>query len=212
MECYNQNVKKRALESGPIENRIVEGLVKLSTAMRSAAWRSAGAAGLSPTQQHIIGMLQEAPEGVRPSQLARALQVSAATVSEAVAALFRKGYVASLDAIGDRRGTMLRLTATGRSVADDLSGHLRFLTDAVATLGSQERIAMLRGIVGTIQALQMHGEIVTAQMCVVCRHFRPNAHPGTLRPHHCAYVDAAFADSDLRVNCPEYSPLPERLP
>lgn len=202
----------RVLDSGPIEDRIVEGLVKLATAIRSGAWRSAGAAGLSPTQQQIIGLLLEAPEGVRPSQLARVLQVSAPTVSEAVGALVRKGYVTPVDAIGDRRGTTLHLTTEGRRVADDLSGHLRFLSDAVATLGDEDRIALLRGIVGTIRALQAHGDIVTARMCVVCRHFRANAHPGMSRPHHCAYVDAAFADGDLRVNCPEHAPLKEGVP
>lgn len=205
-------MKNRVLDSGPIEDRIVEGLVKLAAALRSRAWRSAGAAGLTPTQQHIVGILREAPEGVRPSQLARVLQISAPTVSEAVGTLVRKGHVAPVDAVGDRRGTTLRLTAAGRRIADDLSGRLRFLTDAVATLGGEERIAMLLGIVGTIRALQAHGDIVTARMCVACRHFRPNVHPGTSNPHHCAYVDGAFADGDLRVNCPEHSPLTESVP
>jgi hypothetical protein len=41
-----------------------------------------------------------------------------------------------------------------------------------------------------IRALQEEGRIPLASMCAICRFFRPCAHPGSGRPHHCAYVDA----------------------
>jgi hypothetical protein len=43
-----------------------------------------------------------------------------------------------------------------------------------------------------------------ARMCVSCRFFRPEAHPGEESPHHCALLDLALARSDLRVDCPEH--------
>jgi len=43
-------------------------------------------------------------------------------------------------------------------------------------------------------------------MCVTCRYFRPNAHDDPERPHHCAFVEAAFGDRNLRVDCLDHDP------
>ena len=55
-------------------------------------------------------------------------------------------------------------------------------------------------------AIKVDGRIVPQRLCVTCLHFRPNAHPGDpAGPHHCAYVDAALSETDLRIDCPEHS-------
>jgi hypothetical protein len=41
-------------------------------------------------------------------------------------------------------------------------------------------------------------------MCVFCTYFRPNVHKSATAPHHCAYIDKAFGDAELRVDCPDY--------
>jgi hypothetical protein len=46
-------------------------------------------------------------------------------------------------------------------------------------------------------------------MCVTCRYFRPDAHQDEANPHHCEYVDAAFGDHLLRVDCSEHQAAPE---
>jgi hypothetical protein len=61
--------------------------------------------------------------------------------------------------------------------------------------------------VGLIRELQSRGAVPTARMCVGCRYFRPNEHPGSDAAHHCAYIDAPIGDADLRVDCPEMEPV-----
>jgi hypothetical protein len=43
-------------------------------------------------------------------------------------------------------------------------------------------------------------------MCVTCRFFRPDAHPSSPRPHHCALVNAPMSNGELRVDCAEHEP------
>jgi hypothetical protein len=57
-----------------------------------------------------------------------------------------------------------------------------------------------------IRGLQEAGDIPVQRMCVTCRYFRPNVHDDRDRPHHCAFVDAAFGDPQLRLDCTEQEP------
>jgi len=47
-------------------------------------------------------------------------------------------------------------------------------------------------------------------MCVTYRYCRPHVHADPLHPHHCAFVDAACGDRDLRVDCPDHASAPDR--
>src|SRR3546814_20452567 len=55
-----------------------------------------------------------------------------------------------------------------------------------------------------IGALQTRGTIPVQRMCVSCAHFRPNVHSDAATPHHFAFVDAAFGDASLRLDCDDH--------
>lgn len=57
---------------------------------------------------------------------------------------------------------------------------------------------------GLIRALQVARGIPVQRMCVTCAHFRPHAHDDADEPHHCAFVDAAFGDAALRIDCGDH--------
>jgi hypothetical protein len=62
----------------------------------------------------------------------------------------------------------------------------------------------MRFLMDLIGSLQKSGLITVARMCVTCRFFRPDAHPGESSPHHCALLNVALSGSDLRADCPEH--------
>src|SRR3546814_1012694 len=72
-------------------------------------------------------------------------------------------------------------------------------------LDDGERAAFLKGLTKMIGALQTRGTIPVQRMCVSCAHFRPNVHSDAATPHHCAFVDAAFGDASLRLDCDDRS-------
>src|SRR3546814_1750116 len=71
-------------------------------------------------------------------------------------------------------------------------------------LDDGERAAFLKGLTKMIGALQTRGTIPVQRMCVSCAHFRPNVHSDAATPHHCAFVDAAFGDASLRLDCDDH--------
>ena len=189
--------------SEPIARRVTAGLAKIGLVLRSRAWKGAGAAGVTPTQGHALGLLREAPDGMRLAALAKLLGISAPTASDAMNALVLKGLITKMPG-PDRRSINLVLTQEGAAAADRTRDWPDFLAEAVDTLPAGEQAGLLRALVKVIRALQIKGDIPIQRMCVSCRFFRPRVHDDELNPHHCAYVDAAFGDRHLRLNCGEH--------
>jgi DNA-binding MarR family transcriptional regulator len=195
-----------------LPDKLVTGLAKLGIAMRHQTWSRAGRRGLNPTQGQVLVVLRAAGgQGLRVSELADQLAVATATVSDSVAALARKGLVTKQRDPADARAVAVFLTVTGQAEAEEAAGWPDVLLEAVRTLEADEQAALYRALLKTVRALQVRGRIPVSQMCVTCRFFRPDAHAGALRPHHCALVDAPFGDAQIRLDCPERQPAPAEV-
>jgi DNA-binding MarR family transcriptional regulator len=192
----------------PLGKRVTTGLAKVGIALKHQAWAEAGARGLTPTQGQVLALLRASPAGLRPGELAGQLEVTAATTSDSVAALHRKGLVEKRPLAGDGRAVLVRLTPAGAREAAAAAAWPDFLLEAVDELSGAEQAAFLRGLVTMIRTLQTRGRIPVARMCVTCRFFEPFRHQDPVRPHHCAFVDAPFGDGELRLDCPDHRTAP----
>lgn len=197
-----------AAAPGASPRQVATGLAKLALVLRQRAWQERGPAGLTPTQGQILALLRtSAPASLR--DVARTLGIRAATASEAVATLVRKGLVTRTRQPGDSRRLALALTVEGQERSARTTLWPDLLASVTAELPEAERAALLRALQRMIRSLQLRGEIPPARMCSTCLYFRPYAHPGEARPHHCAFADVAFADEALRVDCAEHEAAPE---
>lgn len=182
---------------------IATGLSRIGMVLRSEAWRRTETTGLSPTQMQIlVHLVQRGP--ARLGAVADEIAVTQPTASDAVTALVRKGYVERRADPDDARAARLQPTAAGRRIAAELAVWPDALLGAIDALDPSEAAAFVRGLVKMIRALQQRGAIPVQRMCVSCRHFDPNAHADATRPHHCAFVDAAFGDAALRLDCGDH--------
>lgn len=207
-----ENSGESALVADSPQHRLVVGLAKIGLAARHHAWRGAQGQNLTPTQGQILALLRAQPEvGLRLSAVASQLAVSQATVSESVRVLTEKGLVRKDRARDDGRAVALFLTPAGETAADQAAGWSDYLLSALDALNPDEQEAFLRGIVKLIRTLQVRGEIPLSGMCLTCNHFRPNVHPGSTFPHHCAFVDAPLRDRLLRLDCADYEAAPAAL-
>lgn len=190
-----------------VSNKLLSGLNRIGLAMRSAAWGDATESGLTPTQSQILAFIAaRAGQNPRSGDAADALGITPQTASVAIAALVAKGLVVKVPDHSDRRASALKLTRQGEVAARVAAQWPDFLLSAVQELDEEERKLFLRILIKLIRRLQIDGRIVPQRLCVTCLHFRPNAHPGDpAGPHHCAYVDAALSETDLRIDCPEHS-------
>lgn len=192
-------------EPREVRERVLAGLSRLGVVLKQEAWQTAFPHGLNPTQGQILTLLQ-ARGARRLRAAAEELGVTPATASDAVGALEQKGLVRKTRDPRDARALALVLTPRGRREAERLATWADVLLETVEQLGEEERAVLLRSIVKMIAALQQRGRIPAARVCASCRYFRPNAHADRLRPHHCAFVGAAFGDRDLRIDCPDHQP------
>jgi DNA-binding MarR family transcriptional regulator len=195
-----------SLPDSAIGARLVVGLSKIALALKNQAWSRAPAEGLTPTQAQILVTLSRHPDGARLSTVAELLGITAATASDAMASLVAKKLVARGLDKEDKRAARFRLNAAGAKLAARASAWPDFLLKAVDVLDPAEQTVFLRGLVKMIRTLQEAGEIPIQRMCVDCRYFRPDAHPDTDRPHHCAFVDAPFGAHELRIDCADQEP------
>jgi DNA-binding Lrp family transcriptional regulator len=138
--------------------------------------------------------------------IAQGVGISEPTACDAVQTLVKKGLVKKVRSTADHRARAISLSVQGRREAARAAGWPDFLAEAVETLPAAEQEALLRALVKTIRALQEAREIPVSRMCVTCQYFRPNVHDDPRRPHHCAYVDAPFGDTLLRIECGEHVP------
>lgn len=187
-----------------VPGKVAGALERIAQASGVLTRRAADAHGLSPIQLRLLLRLAADPAARwRPSALAREFDVSAASLSDSIGALERKGLVKRRRLSGDRRGTSLHLSPGGLQLAQDAQAANEPVARAVAELPAAEQEALMVSLFSVIAALQEEGVITVARMCVTCTHFRPNAHEGP-RPHHCALLDAPLGPAELRVDCPEH--------
>jgi len=185
-------------------DQLAAGLTQLGAFIRSRQWLDAGIHSVTPTQLAILRLLQRGPE--RVTALASQLGVTQATASDAAAALTDKGLIARQPDPSDGRATQLSVTAAGARTAQETNRPPAELADALAALSPGERAGMQRALTKVIRDLQQRGAIAPQRLCVTCRFFRPHAHDNRETPHHCAFVDAAFGNKALQLDCGDHAP------
>ena len=188
-----------------VDAKIVAALERLSQVFRVRLREEA--CDLSPTQaQFLIYMLYHDVELRRVSQLAREFDLTQATVSDAVASLETKKLIQREQWPEDRRVLTLRLTPDGEKRATTLSHWADPVMVHLERFSSEEKETVTRFLIGLIGSLQRSGLITVARMCVTCKFFRQDVHPGEPSPHHCGLLNVPLGAADLRVDCPEHEP------
>lgn len=183
-------------------DQIAFGLGRLSALWRAARWRAGADFGLNPTQGEILSRIAVRPE--RAAELAAHLGVTPASLSDSVSSLVAKGFATREPDPADRRAQRVVPTEKGAEAARRLPAAPEALTEVIAAWPAPERAALLRMLVRLIRDLQQAQAIPVQRMCLTCRHFRPYVHADAARPHHCAFVDAAFGDASLRLDCGDH--------
>jgi DNA-binding MarR family transcriptional regulator len=189
-----------------VSTRIVSAISRVASVMRSGMWEFATAENLNPVQAEILQLLHARSHGVRLSWLAAQLSISAASVSDSVAALVAKGLVRKARAEDDGRAAALFLTEPGAHLAARIGGAVGFADAAAAALPPAMQANLLTGLLKLIAELQKTERFPELRACPSCRHFEANKYPGQAAPHHCALVNAPLPISFIRIDCAEHAP------
>src|SRR5688500_1322229 len=192
-------------QTEPLTRRVATGLGKIGLAIKSRAWKEAGARRITPLQAQPLTVLRMRPKGTATvSEIGEELAVALPTASEVLRVLEQRGLIKKERSRADARTVMVSLTARGRRKADVAAGWPDFLAAAAGVLPPAEQEPLLRALIKMIRTLQEQGDIPIAKMCVTCQFFLPNAHDDKESPHHCNLVNAPFGDRLLRIECPDH--------
>ena len=190
-----------------VDKKVVVALERLSQAFRVLLQEEAQRQNLSPIQaRFLVHLLHHGDELGRVGRLAAEFGLSRATVSDAVGTLEAKGLVRRAPWPRDGRVATLRLTPEGEEIAAGLSGWADVVEGQLGSFAPGEKEAVMSFLMRLLSALQGAGVITVVRMCVSCRFFKPDAHPRSASPHHCALLDLPLSGADLRTDCPEHKP------
>ena len=148
----------------------------------------------------ILTTLRFQPELDSVTAVANYLQLTNATVSDAIRVLHQKQYVEKHPDPEDGRRQHLTLTTTGADIAEELSLFANRIGEFVTTLPNQAEF--LESLLQLMQLLQENGFIPLQQMCTTCDHFQ-HMDSGS-SPYFCQLLNKPLAIPDLRIHCPEY--------
>jgi DNA-binding MarR family transcriptional regulator len=123
----------------------VDGLAQLSFAVHGLLERRAAEHDLSIVQTRLLGVLRDRQPTM--NELARLLQLDKSSTTGLVTRAERRGLVARVPSVSDRRSVSVTLTAAGRELMTAAAG--RFGSDVTALLGhlSAEEQATLSALV-----------------------------------------------------------------
>lgn len=189
-----------------LDDQILFGLGRIAALLRAGQRQGGASFDLNPTQAEILGRVAIRP--MRAAALAAHLGVTPASLSDSIASLEAKGLILRRPDPSDGRALQILPTDPGRDAATALAAAPLPVRTSLGTLAEGDRAGLLRALTLLIRALQEARAIPVQQMCVTCRHFRPRVHADAERPHHCAFVNAAFGDAGLRLDCGDHEAAP----
>ncbi|TPP06063.1 MarR family winged helix-turn-helix transcriptional regulator [Rhizobium glycinendophyticum] len=187
-----------------VNHRIREGLSRIAIAMRMDDWSRAKVSGVNPTQLAILELLEGRKDGLVVKDIAANLGVSQPTATDSILALERKRLVAKRNTGTGKRGVNVGITLEGLSALKVDNSATGIAEQAVEALAAHEQEDLLIILVKMIRHLQETDAIPIQRMCASCRYFVPFAHTEAAQPHHCNFVDAAFGQRDIRIDCREH--------
>lgn len=146
------------LDTSPMEviGRILRAAHLADARIRLVLRRS----GLDRGALDVLATLRRSgpPYRLTPTELYRELVLTSGAVTHRVDALARAGLVERVPDPGDRRSSLVALTARGAAVADDaMAAHMRCEAELAAALDEPDRRALAALLRDLLLAMEKHG-------------------------------------------------------
>ncbi len=194
-------------QQGDLDSKLVVALEKLSEVLRLLLWEPGKKWKLSPLQiQLLIFLRYHQPEQPQVSLLAERFNLTRPTVSDAVSALEKKGFLQKIPLPSDRRRAVLELTPAGETVVGEIDSWAEGLREHLKKFAQPEKESAFRLMLGLIAELEASGLIHLNRICLTCRYYqneeKNEGEPGAF----CRLLQKPLRPADLRIDCPEHEP------
>jgi DNA-binding MarR family transcriptional regulator len=189
-----------------MDRSIVLALEQVSQVFRTLLWDYSKQKKLSPIQiQFLVYIDGHSKKYSSVSEMARAFNLTAATVSDAVKSLERKGLVQKIVSRRDGRKFPISLTKEGFSMASHLANWYGLLLDHIQNFPSETREAVLIFLLKLIESLKQDQLLEEIKTCLSCRYFVGQMESNFEQTSYCLLRKVPLNISELRLNCPNFN-------
>ena len=199
----NKSVFDLDHQNSSIESKIVASLERVSEAFRVLLWNESKHFSLSPIQvQVLIFLLNHSSQKRKVSYIADEFNMTKATVSDTIKTLQQKLLISKQPEQNDTRSFVINLTDKGKNLALQTSLFATQLQVPINKLNDQDKVNLLLSLLDIIRHLNRTGIITIQRMCFSCQYYESDKNG---QGHYCKLLQTKLADSELRIDCPEYS-------
>lgn len=188
-----------------LESKILNGLERLSEALKSLLWEKAKKYGISPIQIQILLFVSNHSEDLcNVSHIAKEFNVTKATISDAIRVLVNKKFIEKDFSPVDKRRYNLFITKRGSQLIKDLSGYSLPLLSSLANFNKKELVTVFDTISKLIYQLNQQGIIQVQRTCFNCMHYKGDRE----KKHFCTLLNQHLKSQEIRLDCKEFDEIP----
>ena len=189
-----------AWQNADLPSKITAGLERMSGVFRTLLWEYAKTIGLSPIQIQVLIFVASHDDALcNVSYLAREFNVTKPTISDALKVLEKKGLISKISSADDKRAYTIALTESGKDIVNETESFANPVKKLVEELSNEEQEHLFNSLKKMIFGLNQAGIINVQRICFGCRFYEKKK-----VNHFCHFLNAELADSDIRLNCPEF--------
>lgn len=184
-----------------LEAKILNGLEKLSEALKALLWEKAKVHGISPIQIRILMFVaNHKTEICNVSYLAKEFNVTKATISDAVRVLLKKAFLEKDFSPVDNRRYNLSLTPLGNELVSQLSQYATPFEEELSLFQEQNLSTVYDTLTKLIFQLNQRGIIQVQRTCYKCKHYSGDRKNN----HYCNLMKSELKKQEIRLDCNEF--------
>lgn len=184
-----------------LEPKILNGLERLSEALKALLWGKAKVYGISPIQIHILLFVaNHKAEICNVSYMAREFNVTKATISDAVKVLLKKEYLEKDFTPMDNRRYNLFLTNSGSALVGHLAEYAIPFEEELSLFEEEELSTVFDTLSRLIYQLHKRDIIQVQRICYQCRHYCGDKK----NRHYCNLMNVKLEKREIRIDCSDF--------
>lgn len=184
-----------------LEAKILNGLERISEALKALLWEKAKVHGISPIQiQILLFVANHKTEISNVSYIAKEFNVTKATISDAVRVLLKKEFLEKDFSPVDNRRYNLSLTNLGTELVSNLSGYATPFEEELSSFENQDLSAVNDTIIKLIFQLNQRGIIQVQRTCFNCKFYSGDKR----NTHYCNFLKSELKNQEIRLDCNEF--------
>ncbi|BDQ03474.1 MarR family winged helix-turn-helix transcriptional regulator [Ignavibacterium sp.] len=187
-----------------LDSKLVLALERISHIFRVLLWEQTKQYNLSPIQTQILIYVYHQPKTDRNiTTLARRLNITKATVSDAVKSLVQKKLVKKLSDKEDARFFYLELTSKGKELVKKIESWGEKFRRNFKDISIDKKINLYETLLQILISFEEEGIINRNRICITCRHFQIQK-KNRKETYFCQLLNLPLRTEELRVDCPEH--------